>query len=72
VVRHSPVRKFADTPEGVGHRHKLIKLVEENNNLIDVIRGKTAMDRLFMCRPDDFASFGTNFSSFCNEIHNTF
>lgn len=34
VVHGSPVRKFADASEGVGHRHKLYKLAEESNNLI--------------------------------------
>jgi hypothetical protein len=33
-VHSSPVYKFADASEGVGHRHKLTKLVEESNNLI--------------------------------------
>ena len=34
MVHRSPVRKFAKTSEGVGHRHKLTKLVEESNKLI--------------------------------------
>ena len=36
VVHRSPVRKFAKASEGVGHRHKLPKLVEESNNLISL------------------------------------
>ena len=32
-AQSSPFRKFTDTPEGVGHRHKLPKLVEESNIL---------------------------------------
>ena len=34
MVHRSPVRKFAKASEGVGHRHKLTKLVEESNKLI--------------------------------------
>ena len=36
-AQSSPFRKFTDTPEGVGHRHKLPKLVEESNILIFAI-----------------------------------
>ena len=36
MVYRSPVRKFANAPEGVGHRHKLTELVEESKNLISV------------------------------------
>ena len=36
MVHRSPVRKFAKASEGVGHRHKLPKLVEESNNLISL------------------------------------
>ena len=35
-MHRSPVRKFAKASEGVGHRHKLPKLVEESNNLISL------------------------------------
>ena len=34
VVHRSPVCKFANASGGVGHGHKLTKLVEESNNLI--------------------------------------
>ena len=36
MVHRSPVRKFAKASEGVGHRHKLPKLVEVSNNLISL------------------------------------
>ena len=45
VVHESPVYKFADTWEGVGHRHKLTKLVEERYKLKVGIRDLQVTDK---------------------------
>lgn len=49
MVHRSPVRKFAEVSGGVGHRHKLTKLVEESNNLISVFRCRDDCRNKWLC-----------------------
>jgi len=59
-VHRSPVRKFANASEGVGHRHKLTKLVEESNNLNIMIPQLLFLsERGFICQCIVYAIFGS-------------
>ena len=62
VVHCSPVCKFAKASEGVGHRHKLTKLVEESNNLNILIPQGILLSEL------DFICLHPLYSDICSEI----
>ena len=65
VVHRSPVRKFANASEGVGHWHKLTKLVEESNNLNIMIPQLLFLsERGFICQCIVYANIWKHITSY--------